>query len=467
MNRSSYSDASPEITVLGGGPAGLAAGYYAKKFELPFTIYEASDRIGGNCTTLKYQDFYFDSGAHRFHDQDAEITREIKALLGPDLERLKVPSQIYHDGKLVDFPLSPLNLLKKIGPNKFIKASTEVILAQLRNTKPKGNFKDFTLHTYGKTIADLFLLNYSEKLWGIECDKLSPRIAGKRLKGLNLRTFLIEAILGQNAKVEHLDGSFYYPKRGIGTIPEKLAEFCGKENILNNSRITKTFHESKQIKSIEINGGRIIKVDEVVSTLPLTVLLGTMEPRVPEEILLAANSLRFRNLILVAIFINKEFVNKNATVYFPDSSFPFTRVHEPRNRSQAMSPEGKTSLIAEIPCQPHDKLWTTGDESLIQLVCSALIQIGWVEQDEILDACVNKLSHAYPILEVNYEDKIKKITSFLKDFSNLRVSGRNGRFVYSHIHNMLRFGKEVIEPYALAEMENSNFTRVTPHLKSL
>jgi len=449
MNCPSYSGTPPEITVLGGGPAGLAAGYYAKKFQLPFTIYEASDRIGGNCTTLRYKDFYFDSGAHRFHDQDAEITRELKALLGPDLERLSVPSQIYHHGKLVDFPLSPLNLLRNIGPDKFIKAGVEVLLARLRQTKPEENFKDYTLHTYGKTIANLFLLNYSEKLWGIDCDKLSPSIAGKRLKGLNLKTFLIEAMLGQNAKVEHLDGVFYYPKRGISRIPEKLAEFCGKEKIQVNSKITKIFHGDKKVEAIEVNREKIIRVDEVVSTLPPPILLKAMEPQPPEEVLFAANGLCFRNLILVAVFINREFINKNATVYFPDSSFPFTRVHEPRNRSQTMSPEGKTSLIVEIPCHPDDQFWTTKDEILIQLVCSALIRIGWVRQDEIIDACVHKLSHAYPILEVKLEEKIKKISHFLGEFRNLKVAGRNGQFTYSHIHNMMRFGKEVIQPYSL------------------
>ena len=51
------------ITVLGGGPAGLSIGYYAKKKGIPFTIYEASDCIGGNSTTLRHGDFLYDSGA--------------------------------------------------------------------------------------------------------------------------------------------------------------------------------------------------------------------------------------------------------------------------------------------------------------------------------------------------------------------------------------------------------------------
>ena len=68
------------ITILGGGPAGLAVGYYARKNSLDFTIYEANNHIGGNCITFRHGDFLFDSGAHRLHDKDVEITEEIKSL---------------------------------------------------------------------------------------------------------------------------------------------------------------------------------------------------------------------------------------------------------------------------------------------------------------------------------------------------------------------------------------------------
>ena len=66
------------ITVLGGGPAGLSIGYYAKKKGIPFTIYEANDCIGGNSTTLRHGDFFYNSGAHRLHDKDASVTEELQ-----------------------------------------------------------------------------------------------------------------------------------------------------------------------------------------------------------------------------------------------------------------------------------------------------------------------------------------------------------------------------------------------------
>lgn len=436
-----------EITILGGGLAGLSVGYYARKKGLPFTVYEASNRIGGNCITLTYRDFRFDSGAHRLHDKDTEVTKELKSLLGEDLKEINVPSQIYHKGTFVDFPLSPWSLLRNLGPYTFVKAGLELVGSKLRSNELNGNFENFALHTYGKTVADNFLLNYSEKLWGLPCNRLSPNIAGKRMKGLNLRTFLTEAILGRIAKTEHSDGSFYYPKMGFGTIAEKLGEFCGKKNILRNAKTTKIFHNHTRIQAVEINGKERIYTDKVVSTLPVTLLLQMMEPKPPEEILLLARSLRYRNLILVALFLNRESVTENASVYFPDSYFPFTRIYEPKNRSIYMSPPGKTSLVAEVPCQQGDELWNLKDEKLIQLIRSRLVQTGWINEEEIIGALVSRMNYAYPILEIGFEEKIKKIIAFLEGFDNLRLSGRNSKFMYTHTHDIMRFGKIIIEEY--------------------
>jgi len=433
------------ITILGGGPAGLIVGYYAKKNGLPFTIYEASNWVGGNCITLRHRDFLFDSGAHRFHDKYREVTDEIKRLLKEDFKKIYLPSQIYHKGKLIDFPLSPLNLMKNLGLYTFTKARVEVARSRLRPKELNKSFESFALNTYGNTIADRFLLNYSEKLWGASCNRLSSNIAGKRIKGLDLRTFLIEAIFGRKAKTEHLDGSFYYPKTGIGTITKKLGEFCGEENILRNSRVTKILRNHSRIQAIEVNGKEKIDIDGIVSTVPLNYFLQVMEPAPPKEIAVLAKDLRYRNVILVALFLNRESVTEVATIYFPDHDFPFTRVYEPKNRSIYMSPSGKTSLVAEIPCQEEDKLWSLEDDKLIKLVRSQFIKMGWIKGEEIIDASVNTINNAYPILEIESEEKAQRIITFLEGFSNLWLSGRNGKFIYAGMHDMMKLGKQIIE----------------------
>ncbi len=433
------------LSILGGGLAGLALGYHARRAGLGFTIYEAADRLGGNCVTLDHQGFRFDSGAHRFHDRDPAVTAMVKELLGEALEQTDAPSQLYYDGQLIDFPLAPLNLMKSLGWRCLGKVGLEVLYARLCQQRRGRDFEGFALYTYGKTIAQRFLLNYSQKLWGIPCCELSPEAAVKRLKGLDLRTFLAEAILGRKTRTRHLDGAFLYPRAGIGTIAEKLAEHCGPDSIHVNSTITKVLHDHARIRAVEINGKDRIDVQDVVSTQPLPHLLKMMEPPPPEEVLALARSLQFRDLILVALFLDRPRVTETATVYFPETAFPFTRVYEPCNRSAQMSPPGQTSLVAEISCDEEDSPRPGAvQEKWVETVRSRLIQIGWIRPREILDSAMVRMKCAYPVLSVDTPDTVRKLQSFLHRFTNLKVTGRNGRLLHASIHDILAMGEQVV-----------------------
>jgi protoporphyrinogen oxidase len=435
------------IAILGGGTAGLAAGQYARKARLPFTIYEAADRVGGNCRTLSYGDFYFDSGAHRFHDRNPEATREIKALLGDCLHQVSSPSRIYHRGRLIYFPPRPLDLLGKLGPTVFGRALLELAHVRLSGAPGQDTFEDRALHSYGRTIAELFLLNYSRKLWGVPCHDLSAVVAGRRLKGITVKTLLKEVISRRGAYSDHMEGTFYYPDSGIGMITDGLARSCGAGNIRLRSRITGVVHNGDAVTAL-LSGPNRVPTDEVVSTLPVTHLLEMMDPPPPTEILRLGRKLRFRNLVIVALFLDRESVNGNATIYFPDASFPFSRIYEPRNRSARMSPPGKTSLVAEVPCQPEDPLWRADDGELIRMVSASLRAIGWVGENEIIGSAVHRISCAYPILAIGHEEALAGINGYLGRFRNLQLAGRNATFTYSWIHDMMEHGRAAIQRIA-------------------
>ncbi len=268
------------ISVLGAGPAGLAVGYYAKKSGIPFTIYEGSGRVGGNCATVHCGAFRFDLGAHRFHGKDPETTREVRALLGEDLTRIDLPSAIYHRGRMIPFPPTVAGLAKGLGWRHLANALWEVLGQRLRRGKNGASFESFAVQAYGRTIAELFLLNYSLKLWGLSGDRLAPEVTGERLKGLKLKAFVSSALFG-GADTDHYEGAFYYPKQGFGEIAERLARACGKENISLNSPVTKVFHDNSRIRGLEIARSRRAEADKVVSTLPLPILLRILDPAPP------------------------------------------------------------------------------------------------------------------------------------------------------------------------------------------
>src|SRR5512141_520567 len=103
------------LAILGGGPAGLGVAFYAPRAGLPFELYEGSEELGGMCRTLRSGDHLYDRGAHRFHDRDPEITRDVVELMGDELVRVDAPSAILDGGRYIDFPPTPLNVMFAYG----------------------------------------------------------------------------------------------------------------------------------------------------------------------------------------------------------------------------------------------------------------------------------------------------------------------------------------------------------------
>ena len=436
---------SDPIAILGGGPAGLASALYACRAGLPVRIYEASESVGGNCRTLSLGPYGFDTGAHRLHDRDPEVTETIRALLGDDLLRIDAPSQILIEGRLVGFPLTPLDIATTLPAATLLRIAGETIALRLRGTTTIESFRDLALSRYGETLASLLLLGYSEKLWGAPAGELSPEVAGERLRGLDLRTFLREMLPGRRQEREHLDGAFYYPRHGIGQIFNAMAGAIGYARISLGSRVTSLRHDRRRITGIGINGGEPIDAGEVIATLPLPTIIAALDPAPPVEILELARSIRYRHLRLVVLALDTPRVSRNASIYFPDPALPFTRLFEPKNRSAALAPADSTAIVIEVPCSRDDALWSLEDGTLIDMVVGGLRTSGVIDRStRILDRMVHPLPFAYPILEKGYERRVAAITSHLGSYANLHLAGRSARFQYSHIHDMFRQGREVV-----------------------
>ena len=430
------------ITILGGGPAGLAAAYYARKHGLECTVLEAGPHIGGNCRTLRHGEFLFDTGAHRLHDTDPEITAEIRALLGDDIVRVESPSQIYYNGTFIDFPLSPYDVFTSLDIRTLASIAAEQF-ARLFRRSSATNFRDIAIGSYGPTLAGLFLLNYSEKLWGCSADRLSPSVAGRRLKGLNLRTFIVEALYGKRRKTEHIDGVFYYPKYGIGMIFDRVAQAIGTDRIRTECRVTGIRHNGKEICSVTLNGDTTIDVGEVVSSLPLPLLLRMMSPAPPKELLDIAGTMKFRHMVLCVLMLRRDRFSDNASIYFPAPHLPFTRVYESKNRSPFMAPKGMTSLVVELPCFRDDAVWNMEQQVLCTAVAGALEREGLLNAGDVAECTVVRIPFAYPVLETGFEEKAGRLLDYCAGFANLSVTGRSGQYRYLHIHDLFRSGKEL------------------------
>ena len=98
--------------------------------------------------------------------------------------------------------------------------------------------------------------------------------------------------------------------------------------------------------------------------------------------------------------------------------------------------------VAGLGDDPHGR---ASDGELTELVVSHLERIGWIARSWLIDSSVVRLAHAYPVLEVGFEQRVDFLTGWLGRFRNLQVCGRSGSFRYSWIHDMMQAGRECVE----------------------
>ncbi len=435
----------PKIDILGGGPAGLSVAYFARKKGYDICIHEGSSAIGGNCRTIKMGEYRFDTGAHRFHDKIPSITEEVKKLVGDDLKKINIPSKIYFDGRMIDFPLSFLSVMKNLKLSEILKIVVENFFNVFKANVEHKNFEELAYAKYGPTLSNLFLINYTEKLWGARANQLQTTISGNRLKNLNISSMIIEMI-NKNRKVKHLEGSFYYPRYGYGSIFDSIAEIDGV-NIDLNSKVKKIYHENKKIKEIEFENGKILEAKYIVNTLPINSIVRMLDPLPSKNLIKIANNLKFRNLKICLIELDFPKLSNNASIYFPDAHIPITRIYEPKNRSPQMAPRDKTSLAIEVPYSQGDEISVLTDDEVMDKVKRTLTKEKLFKDSDVLNKRLVDIKNAYPILKVDNERNIRELVSFLQSFNNQKLIGRNVEFDYLHTHKIMDRAKYLVNTF--------------------
>lgn len=433
-----------EVAVLGGGPAGLASGWALETLGRDYCVFEKSSVHGGNARTVRFGEFSYDTGPHRFHARDPEATKKVYELLGDDLHEVQAPARIYWQGKFVDFPLRPAQILKSGGLAYATRAARDFALAKVKNRDGASatDFAAFANGWFGKTIASTFLIPFSEKLWGLPGSELSPDIAGRRLPGFSIKS-VVKEFLSRSGKVEHLEGRFLYPRLGYGQIADKMAERLSPGRLLYRHRVVNVETSGNLVTAVTVKTQediRRVRPEAVINTLPITMLVRMMNPVPPPEVLDAADKLRFRDVVLVALFLDQESISDAAVTYFQGGDQDFTRAHEPRNRSHGMSPPGKTSLVVEFPCFAGDDVWRRDEKSLVEGLVNYLEHMGLVQPSAVIDTDVHRLQNAYPVYSKDYQETSDLILSYLRQFENLWSLGRGGSFFYGHVHDFITDG---------------------------
>jgi protoporphyrinogen oxidase len=438
-----------EVVIMGAGPAGLATGYALARAGLKVSVFEQASMVGGLARTLTRDGYRFDIGGHRWFTKKDELNHFLVDLMRDELIWVDRISRIYFGGKFVSYPLRTGEVVRSIGPVTGVRAASDFVRQQVTQRitkKPIVTMEDAYVAQFGRTLYELFFKNYSEKLWGEDCTRLSGDWVAQRSKGLSLLTAVRDAVKKSDGEVESLVDRFMYPKYGYGRISERMVEEIERTGgtVSLGWRVVSVQHDGRAIQSLTLSDGKreqVVGGDAFVSSIPMTELVHILRPAVDRELLDSTKLLTFRDLITVNMYIDRPQVTTDTWVYVHDPRVVFGRLHEPRNWSQEMVPNGKTSLVLEIFCEADDEMWRRSDADILALVTRDLSQyLHFVEPNEVIGGFVERSRDAYPRYAVGYGAVVDAIKSCLRSFPNLSIVGRGGTFRYNNADHAIETG---------------------------
>ena len=437
--------ANAPVVVIGAGPAGLTAAYDLTRRGVPTIVFEQDAQVGGLAKTVVYDGFRFDIGGHRFFTKVSSVRELWRELLGDDLLERPRLSRIYYRGRFFDYPLKAANVLANIGPLTGVAILASYARACLAPIAPERSFEDWICNRFGRRLFEMFFRSYTEKVWGIPCAEIGAEWAAQRIRGLSLRTAALDMLRpSRGTRVKTLAHAFEYPRLGPGMMWEacrdRIVEAGGVVTL--GARIVEIAHDGGDVRAVvvDVDGERRVQpASHIISTMPVRDLVAALAPAPPARVRRAADGLKYRDFLTVALIVDQAEVFPDNWIYVHDTSVRVGRVQNFKNWSPAMVPDpARTCLGLEYFCTSGDALWAMDDASLVALASRELATIGLVARDRVVDGTVLRVRKAYPVYDAGYRDAIADVRAWVDSLSNLQLVGRNGMHKYNNQdHSML------------------------------
>ncbi len=430
--------------IIGGGPAGLTAAYELSKHGKKSVVLEKADRVGGISRTETYKGYRFDIGGHRFFTKVGEVEQLWQEVMGDEFIKVSRLSRIYYKSKFFSYPLEPYNALSNLGLINSILIMWSYFKAKLSPNPVEENFEQWVSNRFGKRLYKTFFKTYTEKVWGIPCTEIRADWAAQRIKGLSLTKAITNALFGSN-NTKTLIKEFNYPVYGPGQMWERFQQKLDSKGspVHLNTEVVGIERDGYRVNSVTVKqNGSTSKVvgENFVSSMPVSLLLKKLNPAPPKAILKAANSLKYRDFLIVSLIVDQAELFPDNWIYIHSPEFKVGRIQNFKNWSRAMVPDqSKTCLGMEYFCNEGGKLWQMSNEQLVELASREVKALGLVDPEvNIEDGTVIRQFKAYPVYDDEYRQKVEVIQEYIQKFENLQTVGRNGMHRYNNSdHSML------------------------------
>src|SRR3712207_4169274 len=162
-------------------------------------------------------------------------------------------SRIFWNGKFLDYPLSGMDVVRKLGLVELTRVATSYLAAAIRPKRDEHSFEDWVSNRFGRRLFELFFRSYTEKVWGVPTPEIRAEWAAQRIKGLSFVSAAKAAFFGDREGVKTLIKEFHYPRFGPGQMWETMTariEALGGDVRLE-TRVRRLVHEDGRVAAVE------------------------------------------------------------------------------------------------------------------------------------------------------------------------------------------------------------------------
>ncbi len=457
---------SKTCLVVGAGPAGLTAALELCRAHAGIrpVVIEMGKIPGGISRTEEYHGNRIDIGGHRFFSKSRWVTDWWDGILAmPEKNRV---SRIFYLRRFFSYPVSlSIATLRNLGLKRTVKVGFSYLRARLFPIRQEKTLEDFMINRFGRELYKTFFRDYTEKVWGVPCDKISPDWGAQRIKGVSISAVLADALRkALHVKSAHQETSlidrFLYPEKGPGQLWEKAAELVQKGG-------GEIFYESRVEKIAKTASGWTVTVrkadgssaqlsgDFLLSTMPVKELVASLEGvEIPATVREVAEGLTYRDFMTVGLLVERFAdpvlkasggVLPDNWIYIQERDVLVGRLQVFSNWSRGMvAREDCVWMGLEFFCNEGDALDRKSDGEMKALAEEEMVKLGFIAKGSVLDSCVIRQKKAYPAYFGTYA-RFGVVQDYLDTLPGLIPIGRNGMHRYNNQDHSMLAAKAAVE----------------------
>ncbi|MBA2334319.1 MAG: protoporphyrinogen oxidase [Blastocatellia bacterium] len=455
------------VCVIGGGISGLAAAFLLKKKGFEVTLFEKSERVGGNIESVRIDGFLIEYAPNsllkspRLVDLIRELELDTEVLAADEVNTKRY---VLQNGKLKSLPMS----VARIAANGFFSLKAKLRLLKepfVRSKSPENeSVAEFFERRLGREIVEKAADPFIAGIYAGKSENLSVKAAFPRLYELEKKygSLLFGSLRSKTEKADKDFPRTFSFQNGVQTLTDKLAQNLG-EYIKTNTEVTRIekindgkISVSTERRHLAGEMSECRQVEEIFDALIISTPAATaakLIENLDSNLSKKFKSVYYPPVAMVFFGIKKKSIMQNLDGFgFLVPSFEKRKILGTIWNSSVFpnrAPDGYHLLTSFVGGSRNPDIFERSDEELFEIVYSELKDILGLSEIPSFRH-IKRWPRAIPQYELGYD----KIERAIEVFEN----AHRGIFFCSNFYKGISVGDCVKNSYAVGDAV-SNFIK--------